>query len=360
MNRLDALRDAMETADIDLVVIGPTANLRYLLGYRAMAIERITVLLVSRNSAAMVLPEFDRGEFVESTGFERAFGWTDAAGPERAIAAAFGEAGLVRRALVDDELRFDFFTLLRDRLGSTPGRAAELLAPLRLVKSADEQEAVARAGELVSLGIDVALERAQPGVTELELKRAVEEALWERGAESVDFVLVQAGANAAAPHHNADATPLREGESVLVDVAARFDGYFADITQQAFIGEPPEEFSRAYDAVAAAHAAGVDAARAGATAGDVDRAASDVRADAGFGQWRGTRTGHGLGLDVHEPPSVMDGDETELVPGTVITVEPGVYVPGRYGVRIEDTVIVTDGAPRVVTRAARPLVTKPS
>ncbi len=197
-----------------------------------------------------------------------------------------------------------------------------------------------------------------PGMTELELKRIIESSLWDHGAESVDFVLVQAGANSAVGHHRADQTELRKGEPVLIDIAARVDGYFADITQQAFLGDPPGEYKDAYEVVAAAQEEGIRAARSGASAGAVDRAATAVIEDAGFGKWTGPRTGHGIGLDVHEPPSVIDGDETELVPGAVITVEPGVYMPEKFGIRIEDTVIVTSGGPQRATRGARPLFSK--
>jgi Xaa-Pro aminopeptidase len=195
-------------------------------------------------------------------------------------------------------------------------------------------------------------------MTELELKRAIEDALWDGGAESVDFVLVQAGANSAVGHHNADETQLRQEEPVLIDIAARVDGYFADITQQVFLGTAPPEYVHIYEIVTTAQEQGVRAARSGASAADVDRAAAAVIGAAGFDESTGPRTGHGIGLDVHEPPSVVDGDETELVPGTVITVEPGVYISGRFGIRIEDTVIVTDGDAQRVTRGARPLFSK--
>jgi Xaa-Pro aminopeptidase len=351
----------MREHGIDIAIVGPTANMRYLTGYRAMAVERITVLLVTRSAVAMVMPSFDTDEFRHFTGLDDVFGWADRQGPGDSIVKSFSALGpLPTRpvAAVDDELRFDFFTHLRDHLGDRPRRLSELLAPLRLVKTADEQDRINRAGELVSLGIDAVFEHARPGMTELELKRIIESVLWDHGAESVDFALVQAGANAAAPHHSADETPLVEGEAVLVDIAARFDGYFADITQQVFFGEPSTEYREAYEVVAAAQEDGVRAARGGASAGDVERATTGVIEAAGLGEWRGTRTGHGIGLDVHEPPSVMDGDETELLPGFVITIEPGVYIPGKFGIRIEDTVIVTAEEPRRVTRGARPLFSK--
>lgn len=352
----------MAEHDVDLVVVGPSANLRYLLGYRALAGDRLTTLLVTRASAAMLIPDFDVSEFVDATGHEQVVPWSDKVGPAPAVTAALAELGGLPAdptALVDDELPFAFLVHLRDRLGSAPpGRASELLGPLRLVKTPEEQEKIARTGELVSVGIDVALDGAEPGMTERELAAKVEAAMRAGGAETVDYVLVAGGPGSAAPHHQAGNRPLREGEPVLVDIAVRVDGYFADITQQAYLGEPPDDYVRAYETVHAAQEAGVEAARAGATAHDVDDAATRVIVDSGLGEWSGPRTGHGLGLDVHEPPSVVEGDGTELRPGVVITVEPGVYLPGRFGIRIEDTVLITEGEPKRVTRGSRPLTVK--
>jgi Xaa-Pro aminopeptidase len=147
---------------------------------------------------------------------------------------------------------------------------------------------------------------------------------------------------------------------VLLDVAVRVDGYFADITQQVFLGTPSDDYVEAYETVRRAQKAGVAAARPGATAHDVASAASEVVLGSRFAEWIGPRTGHGIGLDVHEHPSVVEGNRTLLEPGAVITVEPGVYLPDRFGIRIEDTVAVTDGQARALTRGARPLFAKPA
>jgi Xaa-Pro dipeptidase len=359
--RVEALRASMNERGVDLVVVGPTTNMRYLTGYQAMAVERITVLLVTRDGVAMIMPSFDADEFRDATGLDAVFEWTDKQGPDAAIDQAFralGLSGTQTAAAVDDELRFDFLTRVRDRLEDRPRVASELLGPLRFSKTAAEQERMRRAGEMVSLGIDAALEQARPGMTELELKRQIENVLWANGAESVDFVLVQAGANSAIGHHRAGEAEFRNGEPVLIDIAARRDGYFADITQQVFLGTPSAEYIEMYELIAAAQEEGVRAARSGASAGDVDRATMRVIEAAALAELTGPRTGHGIGLDVHEPPSVIEGDETQLVPGAVITVEPSIKLVGKFGIRIEDTVIVTDGDPQRVTRGARQLFSK--
>jgi Xaa-Pro aminopeptidase len=359
-DRVAQLQREMAARGIGVCVIGPSDNLSWLVGYDAMALERLTALVVSQSGAAMILPDFDAEEFAEDAGRPPVVPWADRRGPAGAVDEAFARVGSVDgSALVDDDLPFAFYALMRDRLPAEPGVASSLVGKLRLRKSPDEIERMARAGELVSRGIDLAQEIAEPGMTEKQLKRRIEELLLDNGADAGDFVLVQAGANAASGHHNADDTALRAGESVLFDISARLDGYWSDTTQQVFLGDVSDEYRSHYELVARAQDAGVQAAVVGATAHDVDAAASALILEAGLDDFTGPRTGHGIGVGIHEAPSVVSGDMTELAEGTVITVEPGVYFPGRYGIRIEDTVVVTADGPRRLTRGARELAEKP-
>src|SRR5262245_4925787 len=242
----------MAERGVDLVVIGPASNLRYALGFRTLSTDRLTDLVVSQASAVMIMPDFESPEFHEATGFEAIAPWADRIGPAPAVSEAFDRLGPLPASpttVVDDELPFQFFTHLRPYLGSEPGLATSLVGELRLVKSPDEQERIARAGELISEALDLFQERAAPGMTELELKRVLEAFLWEGGSDTVDYVLVQAGVNSAQPHHSAGSDVLQAGEPVLVDIAVCRDGYFADITQQTFLGEPTAEYVEAYEVV---------------------------------------------------------------------------------------------------------------
>jgi Xaa-Pro aminopeptidase len=308
----------------------------------------------------MLLPDFDVPEFVAETGFESVVGWNDRVGPSLAVSEAFGRlSGIPEDPMtaVDDELPFGFLANLRSRLGRRePTLASELLAPLRIIKSEEERVKMERAGELVSLGVDAAIESARPGISETKLRSEIERVLWDQGADSVDDVLVQSGTESASPHHQAGGRQLHKGEPVLFDIFVRMDGYFADVTQQVFLGDPPSHYVEAYEAVYAAQEAGVQAACVGATVESVHRASNQVLARAGFPSE--LRTGHGLGLDVHEPPSVDEGNPMVLQPNMVFTVEPGIYLTGRYGIRIEDTVLITETGPRRLTRGSRPLQVK--
>jgi Xaa-Pro aminopeptidase len=358
LGRLGAVQETMLAHVVDLLVIGPSANLQYVLGYRPLATDRLFALIVSPTRAVAVAPDFEAAEFTRRTGFDNVIPWTDREGPKRAVADAFGQLGSLPpepTSVVDEELPFRFFSELSPFLGRRLSLAATLLGELRLVKEPEEQERIARTGALVSRAVDLFQERVQAGMTELEVKRILESFLWDEGADSVDYVLVQTGANSAHPHHVAGKDVLEQGETVLVDIAVCLDGYFADITQQTFLGEPSTDYAEAYAVVLAAQEAGVAAANCGARVEDVAIAASTVLAGAGYGEWMLSRVGHGLGVEVHEPPSVLEGNGTEIQTGFVFTVEPGVYFPGRFGIRIEDTVVVTEAGPTRVTRGARPL-----
>ena len=358
-NHLRNIREAMERARADLVVIGPSANLRYAIGFDALAVDRITCLLVTASSAVMILPDFDVAEFVQATGFHEVAPWSDKRGPIGPVSDAFERLdglGPNPSVLIDETLPFAFANILRPHLGPRPAELADdLFASLRMVKTPEEIELLASAGEVASVGIDFALEAAKPGMTELQLQAATDQALRAAGAEQVLVVLIAAGAGASSPHHQAGRRVINSGEAVLIDHGVRVDGYYGDITQQVFLGKPTDEYRRVYATVFEAQEAGFQAALVGASPHDVDHAASRVINAAGYGEWNGPRTGHGIGLDIHEAPSVVEGNHVPMAEGTVITVEPGVYIPGKFGIRIEDMVAVTASGPRRLTRGSRPL-----
>jgi Xaa-Pro dipeptidase len=191
-------------------------------------------------------------------------------------------------------------------------------------------------------------------MTERELAGEIARELWARGADREAHILVAAGPRAALHHQTPGDAAVHAGESMLVDMATSVDGMWADITRQVFLGRADDEYARAYELVAAAEEAGVQAARPGVTAHELNEATLSVIHDAGYGRWASGRTGHGIGREVHEEPSLMAGNHVVLEAGMVVTVEPGIYIDGRFGIRIEDTVVVGD-PPRRLTRSNVPL-----
>jgi Xaa-Pro aminopeptidase len=202
------------------------------------------------------------------------------------------------------------------------------------------------------------MDACRPGATEAEVAWVVEEAFRKDGADVVTFTLIASGPHGAFPHHHSGPRRLQTGDAIILDIGATLNGYQSDITRMVFLGEPPDEFLQVYEAVLAANERGRAAVRPGVMAQEVDQATRSTLEAAGYGDYFIHRTGHGLGLEVHEAPWIMAGNEQILEEGMVFSVEPGVYLPGQFGIRIEDIVVVTDTGVRTLTGFDRQLVVK--
>lgn len=358
-DRIADLRSQMSDAGLDCVVMFPSANWRYACGFAPVANERLCLLLVTAQHVAVVLPNFDVAEMSEAAPDALVFGWSDLDGPEDTLEKAWQaiNGSALASLAVDDGMPYLFTRLLFAVAGTSSQRLLSVSLPrYRLVKSQQEIEAIRAAAVIIEQAIAAAAGLLSPGMSERDLERGIKTELLARGAATLDYALVQFGANSAIPHHLAgDATLARHG-NVLLDIAVTHRGYFADITRQLALGAPAGRYAEVFDAVRAAQTAGVEAAVPGATVHDVDKACRDTIEAAGFGAAFFTRTGHGLGLEVHEPPSVVAGNPLVLEPGMVITVEPGIYLAGEFGVRIEDTIAVTGSAADRLSASDRSLV----
>jgi Xaa-Pro aminopeptidase len=358
--RLGKLQEVLGTASVDVIAIAPTSNMRYLLGFSPLADERLCLLLVTPEGTRFVVPDLNADQVEAHTGM-KATRWTDDAGPEQALAEALGDLHVDRPPVVaaDAAMRADALLTLQE--AAQPGRSisgAELMARLRICKSRSELEVLARAAALADRALMVGVEACRPGVTEREVAHQIARYFRENGAETVDFTLVASGAHSAFPHHEPGDRQLATGDTIIIDIGATLNGYKSDVTRVVHLGEPSSELRTVYGAVLEANRQGRQAARAGARASDVDRAARSVIEEAGYGRYFMHRTGHGLGMDVHEEPWISADSATVLQPGMVFSVEPGVYLPGRFGVRIEDIVAVTEGECRCLTGLDHGLIVK--
>ncbi len=358
IERLAALQRRMQEAGVDLAAIGPTANMRYLLGFTPHADERVCLLLVSRQGARMVVPSLNQEEIAAHTDLEL-IGWADADGPQEALRRALTGWPSPHSLAVDGPMRADFLLHLQQIL--TPAKtipADAVIAPLRLRKSPDEVAALARAAAQADRAMQAAIEACQPGVTEASVAWAVEAAFRQDGAEAVDFTLIAAGPNGAYPHHHSGERRLQEGDAIIIDIGATLDGYKSDITRMVHMGKPPAEFAKAYAAVLEANQRARAAIQPGKTAGEIDAVARSLLESGGYGQFFTHRLGHGIGLEMHEPPWIMSGNAMKLEEGMAFSIEPGVYYAGRFGVRIEDIVVVTGSGVRTLTGFDHSLVVK--
>ena len=356
--RLGALQRRMQELQVDMAAIGPTANMRYLLGFLPHADERLCLLLVDQDKTRMVVPALNAEDIAAHTEHELVI-WSDADGPLQALRKTLPEAHSPRMLAVDGAMRADFLIHLQNQAKPEKVMALEgLMAPLRLRKSPDEIQALARAAEQADRAMQAGVDACQPGITEAEVAWIVETAFRKDGAEAVDFTLIASGPNGAYPHHHAGARPLQRGDAIILDIGATLDGYKSDITRMVYLGKPTAEFLKTFDSVSEANQRARAAVRVGATAGDIDAVARRVLEQAGYGQYFTHRTGHGLGLEGHEPPWIMAGDATELEEGMVFSLEPGAYLVGQFGVRVEDIVTVTEAGARTLTGYDHALIIK--
>ncbi|RKN16206.1 aminopeptidase P family protein [Micromonospora musae] len=353
--RLVAARRATAAAGLDALLLTPGADLRYLTGYHARAGERLTCLVLPAEGApTLIVPALERPAAEASpapaTGV-RIVDHSDGTDPYPLVAAALGRP--VTAVGLADRMWAEQVLALRTALpGAQQRLAGEVLRDLRIRKSPAEVTALAEAGAAIDAVHRRMGEWLRPGRTETEVAADIAAAIREAGHVTVDFVIVAAGPNGASPHHDTSDRPIGAGEPVVVDIGGTMgSGYRSDCTRTYVTGGPaPAEFTDYYAVLWEAQRAAVAAVRPGTSAEAVDAAARDVITGAGFGPAFLHRTGHGIGLDGHEEPYVVAGNPRELEPGMAFSIEPGIYLAGRHGARIEDIVVcTTDGVQRLNT-----------
>jgi Xaa-Pro dipeptidase len=354
--RLERLGETMKQARVDLIAIVPGANLRYLTGLEMHTSERITLALFPHDGqAAFVLPVLEAPRVEANLGLEASFyTYGDEQGPGIAFQQMSGDLRLEGKILGVEHLRMRVLELRQLEENVTNARFIDvepLLSQLRITKDEEEIESMRRAAKVNEECFARVVANLRPGVTELELS-----AVWQKaaldlaGGELPEAPIVASGLSGASPHAWATSRPVVEGDLVTIDGFLRVEGYYSDITRTYAVGEIDEELQSIYSVVEEANAAARNLIKPGIEAQDVDRAARRVIEKAGYGEYFIHRTGHGLGLEIHEPPYIVEGNDLALQPGMTFTVEPGIYVPGRGGVRIEDNVVVTqDGCESLTT-----------
>ncbi|ADI13816.1 M24 family metallopeptidase [Truepera radiovictrix] len=343
-------------AALGTVALVPGANLRYFTGLALHPSERPTVAFVRGAALLIVAPELERPQLEAHPDLGASvLTWRDDEGPEGAFRRALGELALAGELGVDASAMRVSELLLLQRLQPGLGVRDCTRDLLRLRARKDEAELLAmrRAAALSEAALEALLAQLEPGLSEREIAARLTNALSAALSEGHAFApLVQTGPNSALPHGAVSDRRLRAGEPLLIDFGGTCGGYPADITRTFCLGEPPAALRRLYEVVSAANRAAVRAVGPGVPMQEVDRAARRVIAEAGFGERFIHRTGHGLGLEVHESiPQLAEGVLDPLEPGMVMTVEPGVYLPGFGGVRLEDEVLVTETGAELLTHS---------
>jgi Xaa-Pro aminopeptidase len=350
-DRLVRARAAAVAAGLDALLISPGPDLRYLTGYDAHVSERLTCLVLpAAAEPVLIVPKLEQPAALASpaAGLDvEIVDWADGADPYGLVTKVLPVAA---RVAVDDHMHAAKVLALRAALPDAEQElAGPVLGPLRERKAPDEIAALRAAGAAIDRVHARMAEWLRPGRTERALGRDIADAIVTEGHARADFTIIASGPNAASPHHEVSDRVIGVGEPVVVDIGGTTaDGYCSDSTRTYVLGEPPAEFAAYYPVLRAAQEAAVAAVRPGVTAESVDAAARDVITGAGYGEAFLHRTGHGIGVLTHEDPYIVGGNTELLQPRMAFSIEPGIYLAGRHGARIEDIVVVTaDGVERL-------------
>ncbi|MFN3002471.1 M24 family metallopeptidase [Mycolicibacterium wolinskyi] len=360
--RLRAAAAAAAEAGLAGLVITPGYDLRYLVGSRAQTFERLTALVLPADGApTIVVPRLELASLKESAVTELGVAvadWVDGEDPYRLVVDALGGAPVA--VAVTDSMPALHLLPLAEMLGVVPVLATDVLRRLRMIKDSAEIDALRKAGAAIDRVHARVPEFLVPGRTEADVAADIAEAIVAEGHSEVAFIIVGSGPHGADPHHECSDRELKKGDIVVVDIGGPYEpGYNSDCTRTYSIGEPDPEVARRYAVLQRAQAAAVSAVRPGITAEQVDAAARDVLAAEGLADAFVHRTGHGIGLSVHEEPYIVAGNDLPLEAGMAFSVEPGVYFPGQWGARIEDIVVVTEDGALSVNNQAHDLVVVP-
>ncbi len=352
-------RAALEAATLghDAMVIGPSPDLVYLTGHDPMPLERATLLVLrAGRDPVLVVPELERALAARApAGADlELVGWVDGVDPYALVASMLDGAGTVAAG---DRLWASHVLALQ---AAAPGvrlvPASAVMVRLRGIKDADELDALRRAGAAADHTFEAIVTTPFAGRRERDIAADLADLLVEHGHQSAAFTIVASGPNSASPHHEPGERVMVEGDLVVLDFGGMLDDYHSDTTRTVAVGQPSARARDVHEVVLRAQQAGSAAVRPGVPIQEVDRTARAVITDAGYGERFIHRTGHGIGLEVHEPPYAIEGDTTVLEPGMTFSVEPGIYLEGELGVRIEDIVVVTAGGVEYLNTTTRDLV----
>ena len=355
-SRLTKVRAQMQTQHVDALVVSVGFDLPYLVGYHAMPLERLTALVVTADRATLVVPRLEAPRVEHHPEVFDIVAWNETEDPVAITAALIGSA---QRIAIGDQMWSRFLVEMLPRLsGRHFVRSVEIVGTLRIRKDAAEMAELAAAGAAADR-VAAQLQRGDiplVGRTEAQVSADISARLLAEGHDVVNFAIVAAGDNAASPHHHPGERVITPGDIVLCDFGGTMRGYCSDITRCVHLGEPPADIARAWSDLRRAQEAGVMAGVVGASCESVDAAARAVLVDAGWGDYFIHRTGHGIGMEAHEEPYMVSGNALPIAAGHAFSVEPGIYVAGNWGMRLEDIVVATDAGPQRMNTTPRELV----
>lgn len=342
--RIDKIRRLMDEQGIDIIMITSEPNMLYFSGYSAISLERLITLLIHRDKVFLIVPRLEEKRAEEScklTDFELV-SYSDTENPVETLENIFYRGRQISVG-IEGTIQFKYiYPLISKHASVRCSLIDDLVYSLRIVKEPEEAEILKKAAEINNRVLLEAIESVKEGVSEKALMRYIKNYAFEVGAEEVPFALIQSGSNSALPHQEPTDKIVNRGDVVVLDIGVRYGGYYSDLTRTVVCGPPSSRQVEIFNIILSSQQNALDVIKEGVRAEDVDFAARRTIESFGYGEYFIHRTGHGVGLEVHEPPYIKTGNTDLLKRGMVFTVEPGIYLPNRFGVRIEDNIIVTE------------------
>jgi len=354
--KIKLIRERMVKEGISMLVLSPGPHMAWLFDFYPLPDERPCFSCLSLNNLSFLVPSLNLEQFRSKLNYSF-YTWQDEEGPNTAFMKLVSEMSLPEgsKIAVDETMRADFLYLIQDTLPKTLITFSKsTVGYLRMLKTECEYQKLKKSALVADNSMKAALENISPKISELEVSAIINQAFHEQGARPA-FSLVASGSNAAFPHHHSCQDTLEKGKPVIIDIGGVFGEYFSDMTRMIHIGEPSDRYLFIHNVVEEALQAALDKATIGTAASEVDNAARKVIEIAGFGEYFVHRTGHGLGLEIHEPPYITSSSEVILEEGMVFTIEPGIYMPGDFGVRLEEVVYLSKNGPRILSGLSREL-----
>jgi Xaa-Pro aminopeptidase len=346
----------MKMNSVDLIALGPGTHMNWLLGFNPFPDERPCMLLVGQEKEAFLMPSVNAEGVREQTKIPMHC-WNDEIGPEQALKEALSDTDTIaaKHIAIDEAMRSHFALLLLESLSNpTYEFTGSTVGALRMRKDQDEFVNLKENALIDDRAMLAGFAAIKEGVSEIEIGEAINKHFISEGAKP-QFCIVGSGPNGAFPHHHTGNRKVKKGDAILIDIGGRKGTFPSDMTRMSVLGHPPEGYLEIHAIVERAVKAALSAARPGVMAKDVDTAARSVITEAGYGEFFVHRTGHGLGIDIHEPPYITATSEVVLDEGMVFSIEPGIYLQGRFGVRLEEIVILRTDGPEILSDLTREL-----
>lgn len=359
-SRKTRIMELMEKNGVKAIVLSPAMNMLYTTGFNTFPGERLLVsILDEKGEVIFVAPRMYEQEIKEKGVFDRIIAWDDSQDPREILDLICREKGYSDSVIaVEDTMWFNAFEKLHGAFrGSSFIKASGLIGELRKYKGVDEAEKMRESSRLAEKALGLVIPRIKAGMKEIEVREMLETEMKKQGLSGPSFeTIIGSGPNSALPHYTAGERVLKAGDSIVIDFGGLYQGYCSDMTRTVLLGKAGEEYRRVYEAVKGGQLKAIEAVKPGMKAYEIDAAARNYIAEKGYGDYFIHRTGHGIGMEVHEEPYISNISDTVLQPGMVFSIEPGVYLPGKFGVRIEDLVMVTETGVEVLNKFSKELI----